>query len=181
MLTLSSGPPGVGQIVDCDYRSLIDEVLLSRKLSSGESGLETRIEIGRKFPPTVAIPISRVRQILTNLVENAFRYTTDGRVTVRAKLEFLGSRGRVARLITEIEDTGPGISEEDQTKIFEPFVQLSASDDEQTEGMGLGLALVDSLCKSLGGSVSVQSNVGEGATFRFTLPVSMEQDWSKAS
>ena len=116
-----------------------------------------------------------MRQVLTNLVENAFRYTEKGHITIRATVEFLGMTGRVARLITEIEDTGRGIAEEDQEKIFNPFVQIKEADIESGEGMGLGLALVKSLCKSIGGTVSVQSELGKGSTFRFTVPVNKDQ------
>lgn len=174
VLTLSSGSHGEGRIEACDYPGLIHEVLLTRDLSAGESGVETRIEIGDEFPSFVSLPISRVRQILTNLVENAFRYTEKGHITIRAKVEFLGITGRVARLTTEIEDTGRGIAEEDQEKIFNPFVQIKEDDTESREGVGLGLALVKSLCKSIGGTVSVESELGKGSTFSFSVPVNKD-------
>ena len=196
VLSVSSGSKKAGSVESCDFRSLVEEVLFTRNLTAGVSHLKVHVEISDDFPESVKIPVSRVKQVLLNLIENAFRNTQVGHITVRAKLERLGARGRVTRLVTEVEDTGCGISKEDQQKIFEPFTQLknrpkqesdgtdSSSQRDffyggersapQSEGIGLGLAIVASMCASMGGSVSVESRLGEGSTFRFTLPVSQD-------
>ena len=106
----------------------------------------------------------RVRQILYNLVSNAVKFTPDGgTVTICAREEH-------GLIIVQVKDTGIGIAEEDQARIFEEFQQIDSSASREYQGTGLGLALVRKLVELLGGQVSVESVVGTGSTFTFTLP-----------
>jgi signal transduction histidine kinase len=106
----------------------------------------------------------RLRQVLLNLLSNAIKFSTDGgRVTLSARREDSGAV-RVA-----VTDTGIGIAPADQHKLFQEFVQLDASESRRYEGTGLGLALSKRLVELHGGTIGVDSEVGTGSTFWFTL------------
>ncbi len=106
----------------------------------------------------------RLRQVLLNLLSNAIKFSTDGgRVTLSARLEDSG----VVRVA--VSDTGIGIAPADQRKLFQEFVQVDASESRRYEGTGLGLALSKRLVELHGGTIGVESELGKGSTFWFTL------------
>jgi signal transduction histidine kinase len=106
----------------------------------------------------------RLRQVLLNLLSNAIKFSTDGgRVTLSARLEDSGAL-RIA-----VSDTGIGIAPADQRKLFQEFVQLDPSESRRYEGTGLGLALSKRLVELHGGTIGVDSELGKGSTFWFTL------------
>jgi signal transduction histidine kinase len=108
----------------------------------------------------------RVRQVLLNLLSNAIKFTPDGgRITVVAAPANGGAEARIA-----VSDTGIGIAAEDQAKLFKEFSQLDASASRKYEGTGLGLALSRRLVEMHGGAIGVESEMGKGSTFWFTLP-----------
>jgi signal transduction histidine kinase len=108
----------------------------------------------------------RVRQVLLNLLSNAIKFTPDGgRITVVAAPVNGGAETRIA-----VSDTGIGIAAEDQAKLFKEFSQLDASASRKYEGTGLGLALSRRLVEMHGGAIGVESEMGKGSTFWFTLP-----------
>lgn len=109
-----------------------------------------------------------LRRILQNLIGNAIRYTSSGRVLVGARL-----RGGMVRL--EVWDTGPGIPEEEQDNIFKEFHRLNAR-ASASEGMGLGLAIVERACALLGHPLGLTSRVGRGTCFMLKVPLSTSQD-----
>jgi signal transduction histidine kinase len=104
------------------------------------------------------------RQVLTNLVGNAVKFTDAGGVSVHAALERNGG----ARLVVSVADTGPGIPEAALSRIFERFYQVDGSMSRVTEGTGLGLAISEKLADAMGGAISVTSEFGSGSTFVFT-------------
>jgi signal transduction histidine kinase len=125
-----------------------------------------RLAIELPEPPVVvtADPM-RLRQVLLNLLSNAIKFTTDGgRITLRARSDDVG-RVRVA-----ITDTGIGIAPADQGRLFQEFVQLDATPSRRFEGTGLGLALSKRLVELHGGTIGVESALGQGSTFWFTIP-----------
>jgi signal transduction histidine kinase len=120
-------------------------------------------------PPEAPIVVTadrvRLRQVLLNLLSNAIKFTTDGgRITLRAGPE---DSGRVRIAVT---DTGIGIAPTDQPRLFQEFVQLDASPSRRYEGTGLGLALSKRLVELQGGTIGVESQLGQGSTFWFTVP-----------
>jgi signal transduction histidine kinase/HAMP domain-containing protein len=119
-------------------------------------------------PPGVRVQADRgrVRQILLNLLSNAIKFTPDGgRITVTASLDNGGDFARIA-----VADTGIGIARDDQPKLFKEFAQIDASASRKYEGTGLGLALSKRLVELQGGEIGLDSDVGKGSTFWFTLP-----------
>ena len=108
----------------------------------------------------------RVRQVLLNLLSNAIKFTPDGgRITITAAPVTGGAETRIA-----VSDTGIGIAAEDQPKLFQEFSQLDGSASRKYEGTGLGLALSRRLIELHGGAIGVESELGKGSTFWFTLP-----------
>lgn len=111
--------------------------------------------------PVLADP-ALVRRVLTNLLSNAAKYSDDGTaITVRMSMQ--GDSARV-----EVQDRGAGLDESDRRRVFDPFWRAGAA---RSRGTGLGLALVKEYVQLMGGTVGVDSTLGEGSTFYFSLPV----------
>jgi len=110
----------------------------------------------------------RLRQILSNLLSNAAKFTQNGEVVLRVGLE---DRAGAAGLVFEVADTGAGMSKEQVGRLFVPYVQVDEVLARRHGGTGLGLALTQQLCRLLGGEISVESEAGRGSCFRVVLPV----------
>ena len=109
-----------------------------------------------------------IRQIWTNLISNAIRYTPEGgRVSVSMSVHDQSVKGSV-------EDTGIGISPEDQTKIFDEFYRTKTAKEMVSGGTGLGLSIVKRIVETYGGALRLESEVGKGSRFEFTLPLAQE-------
>jgi two-component system phosphate regulon sensor histidine kinase PhoR len=106
----------------------------------------------------------QLKQVLTNLLDNAIKYTPE-KGTVR--LSAAGAEGRVT---VSVEDTGPGIPPEALPRIFERFYRVDKARSRELGGTGLGLAIVKHIVEAHGGSVAVESRIGEGSAFRVVLP-----------
>jgi len=113
--------------------------------------------------PTVYADENRLRQVVLNLLSNASKFTPEGgKITLRA-------REKASDLIVEVQDTGPGIAEENHQLLFEPYHRLEG-DRERLSGLGLGLALCKTLVELHGGRIWLHSHLGEGSTFGFSVP-----------
>ncbi len=110
----------------------------------------------------------RLAQVLLNLVGNAIKFTDSGEVAIKAS----ASNGSYT---LSVHDTGPGISESDRGKIFEEFQQADSSATKKKGGTGLGLSISKRIVEMHGGRIWVDSNIGEGSTFSFTVPVTVDQ------
>ncbi|MDK1287759.1 ATP-binding protein [Pseudoalteromonas umbrosa] len=108
----------------------------------------------------------RFKQVLGNLIGNSLKFTSEGEVVVTLSTE---SKADQVRLIGEVTDTGIGIEQEKQQKLFQSFSQVDATTTRRFGGTGLGLAIVKTLCQLMGGNVSVQSKLGVGSTFNFEV------------
>lgn len=133
---------------------------------------EKPIQLIQRIPanmPTVRGDTMRVRQILLNLISNASKFTETGSITVETVIQ-RGLTGKPEALINVI-DTGPGISPEDQKKLFQAFSQVDGSATRKSGGTGLGLSICANLVQLHAGRIGVTSEVGKGSTFWFTLPL----------
>ena len=130
-------------------------------------GIDLRIDV-EACPPTIEEDGDRLRQILFNLLSNAVKFTERGAVTLRVDTQ---ANGDQEDLRITVADTGIGISPDQHELIFEKFQQADASTSRRYGGTGLGLAICRNLAKALDGTIFVESRVGEGATFRVTLPL----------
>jgi signal transduction histidine kinase/CheY-like chemotaxis protein/HPt (histidine-containing phosphotransfer) domain-containing protein len=142
---------------------IIYEVVQILGVKAAEKGLELNVDILGPIPESVLSDPARLRQIITNLVGNALKFTEHGRVDVRLRLQ----DGQ--RLLVEIADSGIGIPADKLDSIFEPFVQAETSTMRRFGGTGLGLAISRRLARALGGDISVASTPGQGSVFTLTL------------
>lgn len=138
--------------------------------AAASKGVELRLRIGPDVPLLVMTDPTRLRQILTNLLSNAVKFTPVGAVELAVKRVAAGETG-VARLRFEVWDTGPGIAGEALAKIFEVYTQADASVSRRHGGSGLGLSISKELAKMLGGTLTVESEVGRGSTFTLEIPL----------
>ena len=120
------------------------------------------------LPPVRADAI-RIRQVLLNLLSNAAKFTDQGEIVVDASVQ--PGPGGISEILISVTDSGTGISEEDQSKLFQAFSQVDNSPTRKTGGTGLGLSISQQLIHLHGGRIGVQSEVNKGSTFYFTLPV----------
>jgi signal transduction histidine kinase len=133
--------------------------------------VEKKLELKTRVPQDLGIARGdeqRIAQVLLNLLGNAIKFTDEGQVGV----EVTESN---ETFLVSVADTGPGISEADQKIIFEEFQQADGSSTREKGGSGLGLSIVKKIVKMHGGRIWVESDVGKGSTFRFTLPVRVER------
>ena len=108
-----------------------------------------------------------IERIARNLVDNAIKYTERGEVRVTTHREFMG---QVPLAVLSVTDTGKGIPDAEQGRIFEEFYQLENPGRDRSKGVGLGLAIVQRLCELIGAKISVDSVVGRGSCFRMSMP-----------
>lgn len=165
LLDLARGEIGMLQLKDepLDAYQQLREVAEYVSPVASSRGQTLILELPDSLPLVKADKV-RLRQIVSNLLNNALNFTPEGgRITLRAWQDN-------ANLVVEVEDNGPGIAEEEQQHLFEPYHRLEVA-GERLSGLGLGLALCKTLVNLHGGRIWVKSRAGEGSTFSFSLPL----------
>jgi len=152
------------ELTDVAILTCVEDTLDLSAQMAAKKGLGLAYTISAECPTTCLSDPTRVRQILTNLVSNAVKFTSEGDVEVR-----VDRRGEMLRFA--VHDTGIGIAEAHQDRLFQPFSQVEASTSRRFGGTGLGLAISKRLVKLLGGEIDVTTALGEGSVFSFTLPL----------
>jgi len=150
-----------------DLRMGIEEVMKMLAIKADSKGLELVLKVHPSVPTSVVGDPSRLRQILTNLVENAVKFTERGQIVVKVRRET--ERDDCTIFHFSVRDTGIGIPLEKQRLIFDAFSQADSSTTRKFGGTGLGLAISNRLIQLMGGRIWVESVVGHGATFHFTV------------
>jgi len=160
-------------------RQSIDEVLNLVRPRAHEKGLELISTVAGAVPDALVADALRMRQVLTNLLGNAVKFTDRGRVEIRVDSRPAGS----GQLLLEfaVSDTGIGIRPEHRDVIFEAFRQADSSTTRQYGGTGLGLTISARLVAMMGGTISVDSTFGSGSEFRFTVPCNLAPRGTVAS
>jgi signal transduction histidine kinase/DNA-binding response OmpR family regulator len=156
------------EIATCDLDEIIRDVQAMKKPEAARKQLELAVEQKPSFPRWVLADAARVRQVLINLLSNALQYTDKGMVTLRLDGQPQDDAG-TKLVVFEVQDTGAGISAEDQERIFDPFVQVGRQKGK--EGAGLGLTITRQLVELMNGSIRVESAPGEGSLFRVAIPM----------
>ncbi|HAF26017.1 MAG TPA: hypothetical protein DCG85_01745 [Lachnospiraceae bacterium] len=146
---------------------LISDVCNMLRVRYASSSIGFIVKVDPTLPKRVIGDEMRIRQVMINLLNNAFKYTNDGSVTLSVKRDD-NAKGFI--LVIEVTDTGIGIKEEDMDKLFGTFVRLELERNKSIEGSGLGLAITKNLVERMGGEVSVKSTYGKGSTFKIAIP-----------
>jgi signal transduction histidine kinase/CheY-like chemotaxis protein len=149
----------------CALRELVDPVAATARAEAREKGLGFAFEIDGACPEAIDTDPARLRQILSNLLRNAVKFTSSGSVGLRVSR----SADAASALVFEVTDSGVGIPAKDLERIFTPFGQVDASHTRRFGGAGLGLAISRRLAKLLGGTLGVVSEPGRGSTFRLEI------------
>src|SRR5215471_4867434 len=163
--------------IDFDLRGVIDDVITLFSEPAESKDLELISLIEPDTPVFLRADPSRVRQVLINLLGNAIKFTDEGEVTLTVQCLWQSTTDSVLQF--DVSDTGVGIHEETLPRIFDAFVQADGSTARRFGGSGLGLAISKQLVEAMGGKIGVESRLGEGSTFWFTL--NAERQLSKSS
>jgi PAS domain S-box-containing protein len=154
------------EVADFEIRDSLETTLKTLAVRADEKGLELLCEVAPEVPEVVQGDASRLRQVITNLVGNAIKFTNEGEVAVKVKME--AEEGHDLILRFTVSDTGIGIAQEKHEVIFDPFAQADTSTTRKYGGTGLGLTISARLVRMMGGSIWVESEKGRGSHFHFT-------------
>jgi signal transduction histidine kinase/ActR/RegA family two-component response regulator len=146
----------------CSPARLLGDVVDMLRCRATEKGVSLDLALLTPLPARISTDATRLRQILINLIGNAIKFTAQGGVEVRARFDPREGGGELA---IEVKDSGIGMSNEQLSRIFEPFMQADSSTTRNFGGTGLGLSIARRLARTLGGDVVAQSELGRGSTF----------------
>jgi signal transduction histidine kinase len=152
---------------DYSFNDAAQSVVSAVESLAAEKGLKLSVDVPRNLPVGRGDE-RRIVQVLLNLVGNAIKFTESGEVALKV-------RTKQEKFLVSVSDTGPGIAEHDRARIFEEFQQVDASSTREKGGTGLGLAIARRIVEMHGGSIWVESTVGQGSTFSFSIPVQTAQ------
>jgi len=163
-----------------DLSAIVTEVKMTLEPQLKNKPVKIQLEIDPAVPYRVHGDATRLRQVLMNLAGNAIKFTHDGYVTIG--IHTLNINNNIAQIRFSVKDTGIGLAEDKINHIFGSFVQADGSTTRKYGGTGLGLSISKQLVELMGGTISVDSQEGEGSTFRFdlTLPIAQEQSLQSA-
>lgn len=153
---------------DFNLVQCIEDVLDMFAVKAGQMKLDLVYEIAPDIPSNIISDPLRLKQILINLLSNAIKFTEKGEIGVRVDIDKIGIDGDMV-LKFEVWDTGIGIPDDKLSRLFKAFSQVDSSTTRKYGGTGLGLAICEKLVKLMDGQIGVQSEVGEGSTFYFTI------------
>jgi signal transduction histidine kinase len=154
--------------LDSEIKDILE--IFRPKIDSRKAFLHLHHEHDNSIPKVLYGDISRIRQVLVNLVNNGIKFTNDGSVIIQTKL--LKKEDGIATIQFSVSDTGVGISKEDQDKLFTKFFRTRLANT--IEGTGLGLTISKRLVELMGGEISFTSQLKKGSTFSFDLPLSLK-------
>src|SRR5580704_2509945 len=160
-----------------DLRDIVEEVTESFAAVADGKGLELTCLVPANLPTALVGDSGRLRQILTNLIGNAVKFTEKGEVGVR--VQALEVDAGSAYIAFEVTDSGTGIAFDKQQHIFDAFIQADSSTTRRYGGTGLGLSIAKQLCEMMGGAIELTSEPGRGSNFRFTARFGRQQEADK--
>ncbi|MEC7839174.1 MAG: ATP-binding protein [Chlamydiota bacterium] len=163
------------ELIEDDLSKVIRDVVTLLTPKAKEKGVSLLVDFDPSLFTNLVFDPTRVRQIFLNLVNNSIKFTKEGYVKIKVRI--LEQNSKEAQLLWEVEDTGIGVSEEAQKKLFKKFSQADSSTTRKYGGTGLGLAICKQLVEKMGGSIGLNSTEGRGSTFwiKLTLPYSSEK------
>ena len=158
----------------CSPYKIVKEVTALLKSKADEKGISLKFKNEGRLPREFQGDAVRLRQAVMNLAGNAIKFTDQGGVTITTRVDHKASRKRRDKnlvLAIDVADTGIGISQEAQEKVFQPFAQADTSITRRFGGTGLGLAISKQLAEAMGGDISLQSRLGKGTTFTIRIAI----------
>ena len=170
ILDFSKVESGKMEIINEEYETahMLRDVINMVSLKAQGKGLSFEIVTGKDIPRLLYGDEMRVKQIITNILNNAVKYTENGKVTLTVNFDQVGEG--MGRLRISVEDTGIGIRPEDIARITEAFQRFDIKKNRNIEGVGLGMAIVADLLNQMGGRMQVYSTYGKGSDFRLLIP-----------
>ncbi|GAE90559.1 hypothetical protein JCM21531_4182 [Acetivibrio straminisolvens JCM 21531] len=153
--------------VDFNIDDVLNELMIIVGMEAERKGIEIRIKVVEDVPRFLKGDITRLKQVIMNLVSNGIKFTHEGYISVR--VELIEKNEENACIKFSVTDTGIGISEEQKKLLFQAFTQGDASTSRKYGGTGLGLAICKRLVELMKGEINVESEVGKGSTFSFSL------------
>jgi len=153
--------------VDYDFSSLVNDTIQLNIVRIGAKNIKFRLQVDETIPTKLFGDELRIKQILNNLLSNAFKYTEEGSVVLTV---FWEKRKNNAWMVFSVQDTGQGIKEKDISKLFSEYRQLDARANRHIEGTGLGLSITKNLATLMEGKIDVESEYGKGTVFTVQFP-----------
>ena len=170
IIELSSVEGGIFEIEESpvDIRNLLQQIVDKEKSKAYKKGLSISLEISQRVPDTLLLDREKIEEILTNLIENAVKFTDKGFVKIEVDIDQKNILKNAVNISFRVQDSGVGIEPQYMDRIFEIF-EKPDSDDEKIRGAGLGLSINRKLARAMHGDISVSSKVNEGSIFTFSL------------
>jgi len=157
--------------VKYDVAHLINDIIQLNYIRYESKPIDFILEIDENIPSTLVGDDLRIKQILNNILSNAFKYTDSGQVTFSINAECIGRGGVVlVTLVFQVKDTGQGMTPEQINKLFDEYTRFNIEANRTTEGAGLGMTITRNLINLMFGKINVKSTVGEGTTVSIRLP-----------
>jgi len=174
ILDLSKIEAGKLELVPVKYEvaRLINDIVQLNYIRYVSKPIDFKIEVDENIPSFLVGDDLRIKQILNNLLSNAFKYTDEGEVTFAVSAEYVGRSGGAVTvtLVFQISDTGQGMSPEQVNKLFDEYTRFNMEANRTTEGAGLGMTITQNLIDLMYGKINVKSTLGEGTTITVRLP-----------
>ncbi len=164
------------ETVSFDLRETLESILDLFAEPAHRQGIEIALLVHNDVPDALFGDPRRLRQVLTNLIANSIKFTEQGEIIIRIKLDSINADSNTATLHFSVADTGIGVAENVQKFLFDAFTQADNSITRRYGGTGLGLAISKQLVEMMNGKIGVKSKPGEGATFSFTADFETELD-----
>jgi signal transduction histidine kinase/DNA-binding response OmpR family regulator len=161
-----------------NFRVCVEDVAALLATRVQQKALQLSVLIDDQVPAAVVGDAGRIRQVLTNLVANAVKFTEQGAVTIDVSAEIAGE---VAKLTVRVKDTGVGIPRDKLGLVFQKFTQVDGTSTRKHEGTGLGLAISKMLIEKMGGEVGLESELGKGSTFWINVPLQVTEQPENAA
>ncbi|MBD2179094.1 response regulator [Pseudanabaena sp. FACHB-1998] len=161
-----------------DVRAVVRDIYDVQLVKAKEKKLKFEVSMQSNVPPFIVGDVTRLRQILLNLVSNALKFTESGavRISVRLVSDRLPQDDVPFQVLFSVSDTGIGISDEQMQRLFQPFTQATASTSRKYGGTGLGLVICKKLVETMGGQIQVESRTNQGSTFSFTVTTQIAKE-----
>jgi signal transduction histidine kinase/CheY-like chemotaxis protein len=172
ILTLSrieSGRVGLSEET-FEFRQTLEDIERIFRSHAEGKGLRFSLELAHDMPPYLLGDVGKLSQVLTNLLDNAIKFTQEGEICLRARTQTMADDPERVMLYLTVEDSGPGVPPDKLEEIFETFVRFEHKDQTQA-GTGLGLSITKSLVEMMGGKITVESEEGQGTLFKVNVPM----------